>query len=52
MGLKEKIILELGKEDGLSDRDLTDKILGMNAPQQAFNQACRQLADKGIIKRT
>lgn len=52
MTLKERIIEELKKEDYLSDRELTDKILGVGAPQQSINQACRQLTVKGIIKRT
>lgn len=51
MTLKERILAEL--ENGpMSDRELTDKLLGMTARQQSINQACRQLAEKGIIMRT
>lgn len=51
MTLKERILAEL--ENGpMSDRELTDKLLGMRAPQQSMNQACRQLVEKGIITRT
>lgn len=51
MTLKERILLEL-KNGPLSDRELTDKILGKGSAQQNINQACRQLAGKGIINRT
>lgn len=51
MTLKERILLEL-KNGPLSDRELTDKILGKGTAQQGINQACRQLAGKGIINRT
>lgn len=51
MTLKERILAEL--ENGpMSDRELADKLLGMRAPQQSMNQACRQLVEKGIITRT
>jgi len=51
MTLKEQILAEL-KNGPMSDRELTDKLLGMRAPQQSINQACRQLVEKGIITRT
>jgi hypothetical protein len=51
MTLKEQILAEL-KDGPMSDRELTDKLLGIGAPQQSINQACRQLAEKGIITRT
>lgn len=51
MTLKEQILTAL-KDGPMSDRELTDKLLGIRAPQQSINQTCRQLADKGIIKRT
>jgi hypothetical protein len=52
MGLKERIISELEKENYLSDRNLTDRIFGSGAPQQAVNQMCRHLETIGKIKRT
>ncbi|MDD4681467.1 MAG: MarR family transcriptional regulator [Clostridia bacterium] len=51
MTLKERILLVL-KNGPLSDRELADRILGKGSPQQSVNQACRQLAGKGIISRT
>ncbi|MUG21797.1 MarR family transcriptional regulator [Paenibacillus macerans] len=51
MTLKDKIINHLKEKDGLTDREITDVILGKNEPQQAVNQACRALVHKGIIKR-
>jgi len=52
MILKKRILMELESENFLSDRELTNRILGSNAPQQSVNQACRNLAETGIIKRT
>jgi len=51
MTLKEKVLIELEK-GAMSDRELTDRLLGVNAPQQSINQICRHLAEKGIIART
>ena len=51
MTLKEQILTEL-KNGPLSDRELADKLLGIRAPQQRINQICRQLAERGIVKRT
>lgn len=52
MIIKDRIIYELQKENYLSDRELTDRILGINVPQQSINQACRNLENLGKIKRT
>lgn len=51
MILKDKIIDYLKNNDGLTDREISNAILGENEPQQAVNQACRALVNKGIIKR-
>jgi len=51
MTLKEKIIQLLGSENGLTDREITDRLLGNGAQQQPINQACRSLENKGILKR-
>lgn len=49
--IKEKIIDILKDRSGLTDREITDSILGTGQPQQSVNQACRSLEAKGIIKR-
>lgn len=51
MTLKDKIINYLKGKDGLTDREITNAILGVNEPQQAVNQVCRALVSRGIIKR-
>lgn len=51
MNLKERILVELMNAP-LSDRKLADKLLGTGAAQQSVNQACRQLAETGVIIRT
>ncbi|WP_339179334.1 helix-turn-helix domain-containing protein [Paenibacillus sp. FSL R5-0701] len=51
MTLKDKIISYLKDKDGLTDREITNAILGVNEPQQAVNQICRALVSKGIIRR-
>jgi hypothetical protein len=51
MTLKEQILAEL-KNGPMSDRELTDRLVGVRAPQQNINQVCRQLAEEGIITRT
>lgn len=38
-------------KEGLTDREITNAILGVNEPQQAVNQVCRLLTSKGIIRR-
>lgn len=37
---------------GLSDREITDTLLGPVAPQQAVNQACRALVTRGAVRRS
>lgn len=44
--------MELRSENYLSDRELTDRICGIKAPQQPVSRACRQLEAAGLIKRT
>lgn len=38
-------------EPGLSDRELTDRLLGSSAGQQSINQAARSLAAQGLVRR-
>ncbi len=52
MTIKDKILQELEKCDGLSDRELTDRILGQGQPQQSINQACRKLESLGKLTRS
>ncbi|WP_231578339.1 MarR family transcriptional regulator [Paenibacillus sp. FSL H7-0357] len=49
--LKDKIMDLLIDKEGLTDREITNAILGVNEPQQAVNQVCRLLTSKGIIRR-
>ncbi|MCC0566238.1 helix-turn-helix domain-containing protein [Brevibacillus agri] len=49
--LKDKIIDILNDREGLTDREITDLLLGQGMPQQSVNQACRTLEAKGVIKR-
>lgn len=49
--LKDRIIDLLEKEGGISDREITDKLMGKEAPQQSVNIMCRNLEQKGIITR-
>lgn len=41
----------LKDQDGLTDREITNLLLGVSEPQQSVNQACRSLESKQIIKR-
>jgi hypothetical protein len=51
--LQERIIAALNESSGLSDRELTDRILGPATPQQQINQAANALAKRGaVIRRT
>ena len=52
MTLKDQILGLLNRESGLSDREITDKLMGRGRPQQSVNQACRQLEVAGLLKRT
>ncbi|EID44023.1 MULTISPECIES: hypothetical protein [Anoxybacillaceae] len=49
--LKDKIIELLKIENGLTDREITDKIKGKGEPQQSVNVTCRNMESKGMIKR-
>lgn len=41
----------VSEKPGLSDRELTDLLLGRSAPQQSVNQSARLLANRGILIR-
>ncbi len=49
--LKNRIVELLAHEPGLSDREITNRLTGVGTPQQPVNQACRSLAEKGVIRR-
>ncbi|EPR29725.1 MULTISPECIES: hypothetical protein [Geobacillus] len=49
--LKERIIQLLQEHSGLTDREITNRILGEKKPQQPVNQACRSLEAQGVLKR-
>jgi hypothetical protein len=51
MVLKEKILLVLKEFPGLTDRQITDRVLGLHKPQQSVNQICRDLESKGFLIR-
>ena len=46
-----KILHLLEYEEGLTDREITDKLEGHSAPQQPVNQICRRLAERSILFR-
>ncbi|WP_462392220.1 GIY-YIG nuclease family protein [Clostridium cadaveris] len=49
--LKEKILELLKTNNGLSDREITNRIFGEVYPQQSVNQACNGMNKAGIITR-
>ncbi len=49
--LKDRILLALKRDPGVTDRELTDKIHGRDVGQQAVNQAARALAGAGRLIR-
>jgi hypothetical protein len=51
MTLKEQVLNALFETPGLTDRELTDRLLGTDAGQQAINQTARSMAATGRILR-
>jgi hypothetical protein len=49
--LAQRVLLLVQEQPGLSDREITDLLVGVGAPQQAVNQACRALQARGRIER-
>ena len=49
--LKERILVLLQSGDGLTDREITDRLFAPGAPQQPVNQTCRQLESQGRLLR-
>jgi hypothetical protein len=50
-GNKDIIMNLLSQENGLTDREITDRIFGKGSPQQQTNQICRALESKGYLNR-
>ncbi|MDR3707187.1 MAG: hypothetical protein P4L33_02720 [Capsulimonadaceae bacterium] len=51
MTLKDRILNLISEHPGLSDREITNKLLGEAALQQPVNGACRALEASGLISR-
>lgn len=51
MNLRERILLLVNNRDGLTDREITDAIIGKGQPPQKINGTCRKLADNGLLVR-
>jgi len=52
MTLKDRIVQLLQGQAGLTDREITDRVLAPGAPQQGVNMACRALeADSILVRR-
>ena len=49
--LKDRIVALVEVSPGLSDREVTDRIIGESAAQQAANQAARALEREGRLIR-
>ena len=49
--LKERIVVLLKETPGLTDRQITDNLLGRDKPQQSVNIACRGLEAIGVLMR-
>ncbi len=50
--LKERVLLAVNESPGLTDRELTDALLGPLVPPQSVNQVARALSAQGRVKRT
>jgi hypothetical protein len=49
--LRERVVSLIAASPGLTDRELTDQLLGPTEGQQAVNQVARSLATSGAIRR-
>lgn len=49
--LSERVQQLLSQNPGLSDREITDALLGQDAPQQPVNRICRTLTKQGHLVR-
>lgn len=51
MTLKDEIREFLSNHPGMTDREITNFLRGRSSIQQPVNQACRELEQKGVLKR-
>jgi len=51
MTLQDEVLSFVRTHPGRTDREITDRLRGQRAPQQAVNQAARALADRGVLIR-
>ena len=49
--LRARILALLAQQSGLTDRQLTDQLVGVGQPQQGVNSECRKLRDEGTLQR-
>lgn len=49
--LRERILGLVQAEPACTDREITNRLLGRDAPQQAVNQQCRALETQGLLTR-
>ena len=49
--LTDRVLEQVRGSPGLTDRELTNLLFIAGAPQQPVNQACRALAEKGVLVR-
>lgn len=51
MTLAKEVIALVQATPGLTDREITNALLGVSAPQQAVNQVARTLVSRGLLSR-
>jgi hypothetical protein len=51
MTLAERIVELLKHKPGLSDREITNELFSVGKPQQPINITCRDLEERGILRR-
>jgi hypothetical protein len=49
--LRDKILAVVRSTPGLTDREITDRLLGTAAAQQGINQMARSLTAQGLLER-
>ena len=49
--LQQRILSEIGKSPGLTEREIAERIFGSDGYQQQVNPDCRRLFEKGLVER-
>jgi hypothetical protein len=49
--LRERVLNLIRSTPGLTDREITERIMGLGSAQQAVNQAARRLTEEGLVIR-